>query len=56
MWKTDACGALVPFSQNPHGRLDEKHLDSIGYYMARFSRVDDGRTIDSLVKGLHIHL
>jgi hypothetical protein len=33
--------------------LDDKHLDSIEYYIAHISRVDDGCMIDSLVKGLH---
>lgn len=47
------CGALVEFLQSPHALLDEELLDSIDHYTVHFSRVDDSRAIDSLVKGLH---
>jgi hypothetical protein len=36
-----------------HVLLDEELLDSIDHYTVHFSRVDDSRAIDSLVKGLH---
>jgi hypothetical protein len=54
LMKIDSCGALVEILQNDHVYLDEKYLESINYYIVRISRVDDGRMINSLVKGLHV--
>ena len=36
-----------------HVLLDEELLDNIEHYTVQFSRVENGRTIDSLVNGLH---
>jgi hypothetical protein len=54
LMKIDACGALVEILQNDQVYLDEKHFDSIDCYIIHISRVDNGRMINSLIKGLHI--
>jgi hypothetical protein len=53
LMKIDSCGDLVEFLQNDGVYLDQKHFDSIDRYIIHISRVDNGRMINSLVKGLH---